>query len=64
MDPDVRPPAIPPDSIPPRIDRPAPAASPDNGRQVLSSLLDMALGSRNARTEAEALQLNFLPAKP
>jgi hypothetical protein len=30
---------------------------------LLSSLVDMALGSKNARTEAEALQMNFLADK-
>jgi len=51
---------LPPDPPEIRIARPARVSDPDNGGRVLLSLLDMALGSRNARTEVEALQLNFL----
>jgi len=43
---------------------PLPVAAREDRATVLSSLVDMALGSKNAKTEAEALQMNFLTDKP
>ena len=60
MEPHGNQPVLPPDPAETRLESPAPGAGHDRGRQVLTSLLDMALGSRHARTEAEALQWSFL----
>ena len=47
-----------------KIDKSLSASTQDDRVAVLSSLVDMALGSRDAKTEAEALQMNFLAHKP
>jgi hypothetical protein len=51
-------------SKPERIEKSSHVTPQDKRADLLSALMDMALGPKSARSEAEALQTNALPDKP